>query len=260
MPGKLDGRIALITGAGRGIGRAIAVDFAAEGAQVAVTARSQDQLDALVDEITASGGTAAAFVADLEDRAAAADLVQQVKQSMGAVEILVNNAGIGSSANPRSVVEFDDEFWDRSIQLNLTAPYQLCKAVLPDMLAAGWGRIITVASINGRVPSFHAAAYIASKHGVIGLARTIALEYAAAGITSNCICPGPVKTVMNDARVAYDAERKGVDFAAQEASLTPIGGRLVPEDISPLAVYLASDDAKMVTGQSYNVDGGIVMS
>ena len=260
MAGKLDGRIALVSGAGRGIGRAIALDFAAQGAHVAAAARSQDQLDNLIEEITSTGGTAAAFSADLFDRPAAAQLVAEVKAQLGPIEILVNNAGIGSSAQPNPVAEFDDDFWDRTLQLNLTAPFLLCKAVLPDMVAAQWGRIITVASINSRVPSFHAAAYNASKHGVMGLARTVAAEYAAAGITSNCICPGPVKTVMNNARVQYDAQRKGVDPEKYEAGLTPIGGRLVPEDISPLAVYLASDDAKMVTGQSYNVDGGIVMS
>ncbi len=260
MTGKLEGRVALVTGAGRGIGRAIACAFAAEGAKVAVAARSQDQLDDLVAEITAKGGQAVAFTVDLFQRPAAVELIGRVKSQLGAVEILVNNAGIGSSLQPNPVVDFDDEFWDRSLQLNLTAPYLLCKAVLPEMIAAGWGRIITVASINSRIPSFHAAGYIASKHGVLGLSRTVALEYASAGITANCICPGPVKTVMNDARVQYDAQRKGVDVEEHEAGLTPIGGRLIPEDISPLALYLASDDARMVTGQAYNVDGGIAMS
>lgn len=260
MTGKLDGRVALVTGAGRGIGRAIALDFAAQGARVAAAARSQDQLDSLVKEISDHGGTAVPFPVDLFERSAAAELVARVKAQIGPVEILVNNAGIGSSAQPSPVAEFDEEFWDRTLQLNLTAPFLLCKAVLPDMVAAGWGRIITIASINSRIPGMHAAGYVASKHGVMGLARTVALEYAASGITSNCICPGPVKTVMNNARVEYDARRKGVDPAEYEAGLTPIGGRLVPEDISPLAVYLASDGAKMVTGQSYNIDGGIVMS
>ena len=260
MAGKLDGRIALVTGAGRGIGRAIALDFAAEGARVAAAARSQDQLDGLVEEIASKGGTAVAFPVDLYQRSAAAELAATVKSQMGPVDILVNNAGIGSSAQPAPVAEFDEEFWDRTLQLNLTAPFLLCKAVLPDMVAAGWGRIITVASINSRIPSMHAAGYVASKHGVMGLSRTIAIEYASAGITSNCICPGPVKTVMNNARVEYDARRKGVDPESYEAGLTLTGGRLGPNDISPLAVYLASEDARMVTGQSYNVDGGIVMS
>ena len=258
--GQLQDRVALVTGAGRGIGRATSVALAAEGARVAVSARSQDELDEVVAEIRAAGGVAEAFRCDLSERAAAGELVRQVTESLGSVEILVNNAGIGSSSSPRPVVDFDDDFWDLSLQLNLTAPYLLSRAVLPGMLERGSGRIITTASINGRVPSFHGAAYAASKHGVLGLMRTLAAEVADAGITVNCVCPGPVKTLMNDKRIAYDAERLGRDLTAHEKSLTPIGGRLAPEDISPMVVYLASDAARMITGQAYNIDGGLVMS
>jgi len=132
--------------------------------------------------------------------------------------------------------------------------------VLPDMLSKKQGRIITVASINGKMPSFHGAAYAASKHGVIGLMRTLAVETAAEGITVNSICPGPVKTLMNDKRIAYDAERLGRNLEEHERSLTPIGGRLDPDDISPMAVYLASDEARAVTGQAFNVCGGLVFA
>ena len=257
---KLQDRVALVTGAGRGIGRAISVALAAEGAKVAAAARSTDELDELVAAITSAGGQAVALSADLSDRTVAAALVAQVKERFGPVQILVNNAGVGSSADPKPVVDFDDDFWDLSLAVNLTAPYLLSKAVLPDMLSAKWGRIVTVASINGRVGSFHGAAYAASKHGVLGLTRTLAMEVARDGITVNAICPGPVKTRMNDLRVAYDAERLGVDLERHEQSLTPIGGRLSPEDIAPMAVYLAGDDAHMVTGQSYNVCGGMLMS
>lgn len=260
MSNKLKDRIALVTGAGRGIGRAIAISVANEGAKVAVTARSRNELDEVVGVIAASGGQAMAFEADLSDRSLPAQLVADVKSQWGPVEILVNNAGLGSSAQPMPVVDFDDEFWDLSLQLNLTAPYLLSKAVLPDMLKRGWGRIITVASINSRRGSVHGAAYAASKHGVLGFSRTLAMETAGTGITVNCICPGPVATLMNDRRVAYDAQRMGVDSVEYEKSLTPIGGRLVPEDIAPMAVYFASEEARMVTGQAYNVDGGLVMS
>jgi NAD(P)-dependent dehydrogenase (short-subunit alcohol dehydrogenase family) len=176
------------------------------------------------------------------------------------VEILVNNAGVGSSANPRPLVEFDDDFWDLSLAVNLTAPYLLCKAVLPGMLARRWGRIITIASINGKIGSLHGAAYAASKHGVLGLTRTLAQEVAPHGITVNAICPGPVHTVMNDRRIEYDARRRGVAFQEQEASLTPLGRRLEPEEIAPLAVYLASDAAAAVVGQALNIDGGVLMT
>src|SRR5207249_11178245 len=118
--------------------------------------------------------------------------------AFGPVDVLVNNAGVGSSANPKPIVEFDDAFWDLSLMVNLTVPYLLCKAVLPSMIARRRGRIINVASINSRIPSPHAAAYVASKHGLLGLTRVLALEVAKDGITVNAICPGPVHTVMND--------------------------------------------------------------
>jgi NAD(P)-dependent dehydrogenase (short-subunit alcohol dehydrogenase family) len=258
--GKLQDRVALITGGGRGIGRAVAEAFAREGANVAVTARTAAELDEVVATVTAAGGRAVALRADLAERDAPARLVREVAGKLGPVDILVNNAGVGSSANPKSFVDFDDSFWDLSLAVNLTAPYLLCKAVLPSMLARRRGRIINVASINSRIPSIHAAAYVASKHGLLGLTRALALEVARDGITVNAVCPGPVHTVMNDRRVAYDAQRRGVSFEEQAGSMTLIGRRLEPEEIAPLAVYLASDEAAAVTGQAFNICGGIAMS
>lgn len=257
---QLENRVALITGAGRGIGRAIALAFAAEGAKVALTARTTNELDEVVGQIRAGGGTALALTADLADRTVPRKIVADIERALGPVEILVNNAGVGSSSKPSPVVDFDDEFWDQSIAINLTAPYLLCKAVLPNMVAKKWGRIITVASINGKIGSLHGAAYAASKHGVLGLVRTLAMEVASQGITVNAICPGPVHTVMNDRRIEYDAKRRGVALKDHEASLTPIGRRLEPEEIAPLAVYLASDAAAAMMGQAINIDGGIVMT
>src|SRR3989442_1050548 len=161
---QLQDRVALITGAGRGIGRAIAAAFAAAGAKVALTARTTNELEEAVSSIRADCGVAMAISADLVDRTVAARMVKQVKQAWGPVEILVNNAGVGSSADPKPVVDFDDAFWDLTLAVNLTAPYLLCKVVLPDMLARRWGRIITVASINGKIGSLHGVAYAASKH------------------------------------------------------------------------------------------------
>ena len=257
---KLQGRVALVTGGGRGIGRAIAVAFAAEGAKVAVTARTAAELEAVVAAIRAGSGEAVALTADMADRAAVRGLPGRVQEVLGPVEVLVNDAGIGSSSDPRPVLEYDDAFWDLTLAVNLTAPYLLCKAVLPGMIGRRWGRIINVASVNSRMPSPHAAAYVASKHGLLGLTRVLALEVARDGITVNAICPGPVHTVMNDRRVAYDAQRRGVSFEEQEKSLTPMGRRIEPDEVAPLAVYLAGDEARMMTGQALNLDGGICMA
>jgi 3-hydroxybutyrate dehydrogenase len=253
-------RVALVTGAGRGIGRATAVALAATGSPVVVAARSSDELDAVVTEIAAAGGEATALACDLTDRAQSTTLVERAASAFGPIDILVNNAGIGSSADPRPLAEFRDSFWDETLELNLTAPYLLSKAALPHMRTQQWGRIVTVASINGRIPTPHSGAYVASKHGVIGLMRTLALELAGEGITVNCVCPGPVRTRVNDARIVYDARRLGRDLEEYERGLTPIGGRLEPEDIAPMVVYLAGDDARMITGQAYNVDGGVNMA
>ncbi|MBI3464544.1 MAG: SDR family oxidoreductase [Planctomycetes bacterium] len=257
---QFSGRVALVTGAGRGIGRSIAIALAREGVNVAITARTTEELDETAAVIVESGGTALAIAADLANRATPARIISTIKQTWGAVDILVNNAGVGSSANLRPVVDFDDDFWDLSLAVNLTAPYLLCKAVLPDMLGRRSGRIITVASINGKIGSLHGAAYAASKHGVLGLTRTLAMEVARDGITVNAICPGPVRTAMNDRRIEYDARRRGVRLAEHEASLTPIGRRLEPDEIAPLAVYLASDAAAAVTGQAFNICGGVLMT
>jgi NAD(P)-dependent dehydrogenase (short-subunit alcohol dehydrogenase family) len=254
---KLEGRIALITGASRGIGRAIARGYAKEGAAIAVTARTEADLDSLVEVVHKAGGKALAIRADLVDAAAPAQVLQQVLEAFGTIDILVNNAGIGSSSSPRPVVDFDDEFWNKTLALNLTAPYKLSKAVLPIMLKKKWGRIINIASINGKLPALHGAAYTASKHGLLGLTRTLALEVAREGITVNAICPGPVKTEMNERRVEYDAKRLGLSIAELEARLTPIGRRLEPEEIVPMALLLALDESAAITGQAFNVCGGV---
>ena len=255
----LENRIALVTGAGRGIGRAIAIALAQAGAKVGVTARTAAELDTAVQAIHKAGGQAVAVVADLAAKNGPTIILEQMAAQLGPIDILVNNAGIGSSSDPRPVADFNDDFWDLTLHLNLTVPYKLSKAVLPHLREKKWGRIINVASINGKLPSLHGAAYTASKHGLLGLTRTLALEVAREGITVNAICPGPVHTIMNDKRIEYDAKRRGMTFAEIEQSMTPIGGRLEPEDIAPLAVYLASNEARMVTGQAYNVCGGVLL-
>lgn len=257
---NLAGKTALVTGAGRGIGRATAIALAQAGAKVVAAARSQDELAEVTAEIGRLGGTAAAIACDLSQRSQSTTLIERSAALLGPIDILVNNAGIGSSAELKPLAEFRDEFWDLTLEINMTAPFVLSRAALPHMRGQRWGRIITVASINSRIPALHAGAYVASKHGVLGLMRSLALEHAAEGITVNCVCPGPVATRMNDVRVAYDAQRLGRAVEDHERGLTPVGGRLIPEDIAPMVVYLAGDEARMITGQAYHIDGGISMA
>jgi NAD(P)-dependent dehydrogenase (short-subunit alcohol dehydrogenase family) len=256
---KLKGNCALITGASKGIGRAIALAFAAEGADLAVTGRNEGELRSLAEAAEAQGVRCVVIAADLAERGAAAKVYEQAHAGLGPIQILVNNAGVGSSANPKPVIQYDDDFWEMMMYVNLTVPYLLSKAALPEMVAAHYGRIVNIASINGKMGALHGAAYAASKHGLLGLTRTLAMETVKDGITVNAICPGPVHTLINDLRVQYDAQRLGKSFAEMETVMTPMGRRLEPDEIAPLAVYLASKESAPMTGQAINIDGGILM-
>jgi 3-hydroxybutyrate dehydrogenase len=256
---KLKGQTALITGASRGIGEAIARALAAEGAQVAITGRSAQELETLQKEFSGLGVRCESIVADLTQNGAVGQVWAQATQAFGHIDIFMNNAGMGSSANPKSVVDYDDAFWETLLYVNLTVPYLFSKKALPSMIERRYGRIIMTASVNSKIGLLHGAAYAASKHGLLGLMRTLAIETAQQGITVNAICPGPVRTRMNNLRVEYEAKRLGISVAEFEASLTPIGRRLEPHEIAPLVVYLASREASVITGQAFNIDGGFLM-
>ena len=256
---SLKNKVALVTGAGRGIGRASAIGLGKQGACVAISARSQNELEELAAAINAGEGNALVLVDDLTDRAAPARILDTIAEKWGPVEILVNNAGGGSSQNPKPLVDFDDDFWDLTFAVNVTAPYRFTKLALPAMIERGWGRIVNVASIAAKLTALDAAAYTASKHAIVGLTKATAKEVAAKGITANAVCPGVTRSLMNDKRIEYDAQRLGISFEDVEKQSTPLGRRLDPEEIASLVVYLAQEESGGINGQAINVCGGTIM-
>jgi NAD(P)-dependent dehydrogenase (short-subunit alcohol dehydrogenase family) len=256
---QLKDRVAVVTGGGRGIGRAIALAFAREGADVVVTARTTKEIENVAEEIKALGRKSLAITTDLSQRKAVSSLRDQALSQFPTIHILVNNAGIGSGQNPKLVMEYDDEFWDMTLMVNLTVPYLLTKDFLPTMVKQGWGRIINISSVAGKSGFLFGAAYSTSKHGLIGLTRTVALEVATEGITVNAICPGPIRTSMLAKRMQVESEHRGISLEEVEKSFNPIQRLLEPEEVAAMAVYLASEKAQAVTGQSFNISGGSTM-
>ncbi len=256
---RLKDKVAVVTGGGRGIGRAIAIALAREGADVVVTARTKSEIDGVAGEVTALGRVGLAVPVDLSQREAIQPCVQEIFSHFPSVDILVNNAGIGGGQNPKPITEYDDGFWDMSLLVNLTVPYLLTKAFLPPMIAAGWGRIINISSGSGKRGAVRRAAYSATKHGLLGLTQTAALEVATTGVTVNAICPGVIRGDFATRLLSHRAETQGTTLAEEEKSSNPMQRLLEPEEISDLAVYLASDAAQGITGQAINVNGGSIM-
>jgi NAD(P)-dependent dehydrogenase (short-subunit alcohol dehydrogenase family) len=255
---SLEGRVALVTGGGRGIGRAIALALARAGAHVAVAARSVPEIEAVAAEVAALGRRTFFFPLDLADREMVASAPRQVAAALGAVEILVNNAGVIASEPAHAL---SDASWDMILAVNLTGPALLSRACLPGMYDRTWGRVINVASVAGKVGLKYGSAYAASKHGLIGLTRSLALEGARKGVTANAICPSWTETRMMDEAVesvALHTQRSEAEARQAILRSNPMGRAALPEEVADVAVLLAA--SPVMTGQSIHVDGGEVMA
>lgn len=249
--GRLAGQTALVTGAGQGIGRAVALAFAGEGARVAVAARTV----AALEEVAAGcGGGAVVVPLDVTDEAACRSGVQRVENELGGVDVLVNAAGIATS---QKFTDLDTATWRRVMAVDVDGPMWLTQAALPGMLARGAGAVVNVASLASRSGFAYVAAYVAAKHALLGLTRALAVEYAATGVTFNCVCPWYVDTPMTETTVDTIMSKTG---RSRDEAIVPLltpQGRLVdPAEVAAVCVLLASPGGRGINGQAINVDGG----
>lgn len=253
------GRVAWITGSTSGIGWAIAKQLAGEGAAIALHGSKAASVatDAQLAELQALGVAARYYALDLADGEAIAPLASRIAAEMGAVDILVNNAGM---QHVQSVLQFPAEKWHAMLAVNLSAPFHTIQACAPAMLARGWGRIINMASVSALVGVAHKPAYVASKHGLLGLTKSVALELATTPVTCNAICPGWVLTPLVQAQIDALAQREGLDQLTARARLLgakqPSQAFVTVEQVAALASFLASDNAAQVRGAQWNMDGG----
>ncbi len=245
-----EGTTAVVTGGASGIGLAIAEALTGRGTRVAIFDLQADKLDHEVARLRAGGATVTGHVVDVCDRAEISAAVADVHEQLGPVLILVNNAGVEQFGSFASIT---DELWDRVMAINLRGPFMCAQAVLPDMKAAGWGRIVNISSSSAQSGQPYMAAYVSSKAGLIGLTKSMALELGPRGITVNTIPPGMVVTPMTDRAIA---EGRFTDSIEHFASITPVRRAGAPADIANAAIFLCMDESSYITGQVIGVNGG----
>ena len=253
---RLDGKTALVTGGGKGIGSAIVRALANAGAEVAVTGRDEAAIGQVAAEI---GGRA--LPADLTDRRSTDELIAALAKTgrFRRIDILVNNAGIAMSAPLDKVSDAD---WDRTIELNLTAAFRLARAFVPPMVERGWGRLVNIASNAGVSGYRYTAAYCASKHGLVGLTRALAVDLGPTGVTANAICPGWVDTAMGNAAVERIADKTGRSIREARAALEKMSPQkrfITAEEVSEVTLMLCGEGGRGINGQALVIDGGAVL-
>lgn len=250
---RLKDKVAVVTGASSGMGRAIALAFAKEGAKVVAVARRKEMLDELVDEAKAFGGTIVAIQGDVSQKSVNEHMIDYAVETFGSIDILVNNAGIVDQNMP--VAELSDELWERVLTVNLTGPMYACRKAVQKMLEKGSGNIINIASIGGLRGGVAGTSYITSKFGLIGMTKNIGYMYAKEGIRCNAICPGGVNTEITLKGVGFENASK---FGSERAMLgTANNPRSAdPEEIANIAVFLASDESSFINGAAIVADGG----
>ena len=248
---RLRDQVALVTGATSGIGEAIARRFAAEGARVAVVGRHRERGDAVVRSITAAGGTAQFFAADVTSDDAVRGLVQAVRERFGTLDIVVNNAGVSV---PGTVVDITPAQWDEVFRINVASAYLVSRHAMPHLLARRSGSVINISSEAGLKGLKDRAAYCAAKAALVGLTKAMAVDHSADGVRINCICPGTIETPMVSRLIETHADPKAMKSAFLERRLTPHLG--TPDDIAEAALYFALPGNRYATGAILSVDGG----